>query len=251
MSHPAFHRPQPTCSKIDPARRHCFSLTACIWVSLLAIGTAQADNGTLIRPNGYSIDSPVSPASNSTASSSNASPGNLHAKISASHNATQDSLSIPLRQRTSDPELKSPSAGLTSLGGSLGTTIGALIVTLGLFAILVIALKRFQKQQLPRALPREAFEVIGETEIGPKQKLLVVRCGVQALVIGVSSAGIQNVAQIDDPDEAGQFIAQCRGLGSTTMFNETLKELEREPSPRGFVAPDPEHRPKGKLFLRA
>lgn len=221
-------------------------LAICILVGLTTSRTAQADNPILIRTNGYSLDS--NPANTP---SSVRLPESSPANNSGTGNANVDSLSIPLKPSLTSSDDSKTTSQFGSLSGSIGTTIGALVVTLGLFAVMVVVMKRFQQNQQPKSLPGEAFEVIGETEIGPKQKLMVVRCGVQALVIGVSPMGIQNVAQIDDPDEAGQFIAQCRGLGSTAVFNSTLRELEKEPAPRGFVAPENANRSKGKLFLRA
>lgn len=209
----------------------------------------QAENGSIIRPSSYSLQ--TSDPNNSQLNSDTTSPTNPD-RSPQSNPSSSDSLSIPLKKSGEDSTKTSSGNLLGGLGGSLGTTIGALVVTLGLFAVFTVFVRRMQKGQQARGLPREAFEVIGETEIGPKQKLLVVRCGVQALIIGVSPAGIQQVAQFDDPDEAGQFIAQCRGLGSAKMFSSALRELEREPSRPGFVEETNSGRgDKGKLFLRA
>jgi flagellar biogenesis protein FliO len=204
---------------------------------------AKAENGNLIRPSGFSL------ATQDTNSTRGSNGEKLNATATA--DSAERSLDIRLKQSESGNNESATTNPFGSLTGSIGTTAAALVVTLGLFAALVLFVKRIQKHQQPRGLPREAFEVIGETEIGPKQRLLVVRCGLQALVIGVSPAGIQQVCQIDDPDEAGQFIAQCRGLGSVTTFNSTLRELEKEPASPGFI--DTESRTKGKsrLFLRA
>ncbi len=163
----------------------------------------------------------------------------------------------PLSQRLAPPttrlsESSPPAAKSQSfMGGPLATILGALAVTLGVFAVFVLISRRSGGNALLRNLPREGVEVIGQTNIGPRQKLLVVRCGVQALVIGISPAGIQTVAQFDDPDEAGQFIAQCRGIGSAVSFKTTLRELEREPSAPGFIDNNDSSTQRSKLFLRA
>ena len=211
-----------------------FLLSSVFCVSL------KAEQGQLVRPGGLSIEQNLPGASVRDAA--------VQARFASSANA----LDIPLSQGDGSPnesvQRSSANFGLTN---SLGTMVGALVVTLGLFTILVLVVKRVQTNPKQMGLPREAFEVIGETTIGPKQKLMVVRCGVQALVVGVSPSGIQSVAQIDDPDEAGQFIAQCRGLGGTAEFNKTLREMEKEPVQRGFVGNEPSRQTSGKLFLRA
>lgn len=206
---------------------------------------AIADNGSLVRTSGFSIGSTSAP----TDSQATGEAGFDSTGMASSTNAS--SLSIPLKGSAIQQPESSRTSSITGLAGSLGTTVGALAVTLGLFALFVAFTRRMQKGHQAKGLPREAFEVIGETEIGPKQKLLVVRCGLQALIVGVSPVGIQPVAQIDDPDEAGQFIAQCRGLGSTTVFSSTLKEMEKESTRPGFIDDSANPRNKGKLFLRA
>ena len=163
----------------------------------------------------------------------------------------------PLSQRLAPPSAplseSSPTAAKSQsfMGGPLATILGALAVTLGVFAVFVLISRRSAGNALMRNLPREGVEVIGQTHLGPRQKLLVIRCGVQALVVGISPAGIQTVAQFDDPDEAGQFIAQCRGMGSAVSFKTTLRELEQEPSAPGFIDNNDSASPRSKLFLRA
>ena len=162
---------------------------------------------------------------------------------SLARHSDSDALAVPLQRSSSEPAASSDGG---FFAGPVATIAGALAITLGLFAIVMVVARRSGGIHL-RGLPRDALEVIGQTAIGPRQRLMVVRVGTQALVIGTSPAGIQTVAQFDDPDEAGQLIAQCRGMG-TQAFRATLSELEREPA-AGFVdSPAPK---RSSLFLRA
>lgn len=163
------------------------------------------------------------------------------------HAAAFDSLAVPLKKSESGSERRS--AGEGWFAGPVAKITGGLAVTLGLFAIVVVLARRGGGINL-RGLPREAFEVVGQTAIGPRQRLMVVRVGTQALVIGTSPAGIHRVAQIEDPDEAGQLIAQCRGMGSQAAFKSTLYELEQQRVAPGFVD-DPPPPKSSNLFLRA
>src|SRR5690606_23552669 len=108
-------------------------------------------------------------------------------------------LSVPLKRSERGSERPQSSEGW--FGGPVAKITGGLAVTLGLFAVVVVLARRGGGVHL-RGLPREAFEVIGQTAIGPRQRLLVVRVGTQALVVGTSPAGIHRLAQIEDPDEA-------------------------------------------------
>lgn len=199
-------------------------------LALLGVSPASlAAQDQLVRPAGVSLAPAIEP---------NAAP-------EFSPRPAGDSLSVPLK-RDSGERRESVRSGL--FGGPVATITGGLAITLGLFAIVVVLARRGGGVNL-RGLPREAFEVIGQASIGPRQRLLVVRIGTQAMVIGTSPAGIHRVAQIEDPDEAGQLIAQCRGMGAQAAFKSTLYELERQPTAPGFVDTPPAK--TGNLFLRA
>lgn len=186
-----------------------------------------------VRPAALSLDSGAQLSDRVSASAS-----------APTQRASGDSLAVPLER--SGGSLSTPQRN-HFFSGPVATIAGALAITLGLFAVVVVIARRGGSIH-PRGLPREAFEVIGQTAIGPRQRLMIVRVGTQALVIGTSPAGIQTVAQFDDPDEAGQLIAQCRGTGASAAFRTTLSELEREPA-SGFV--DPPSAKRGNLFFRA
>jgi flagellar biogenesis protein FliO len=173
------------------------------------------------------------------------------------HTPQFDPLAIPV----SGPQTTSDATGTQqtdlkrsnplSLSGSLSTVTGALSITLALFAVFAFISRKATQDKSGRILPREAMEVIGFTPLGPKQKLVVVRCGVQAVILGMSPSGMHTVAQFDDPDEAGQFIAQCRGLGNTAAFRTTLREMEAESNASGFIDNGATNQRRSKLFLRA
>jgi flagellar biosynthetic protein FliO len=162
-------------------------------------------------------------------------------------------LALPLQQSAgNDAQAEAaPAGGL--LSGGVTSIVGALAITLGLFCCFVALMRRTSWGRSQRSLPKQAMEVVGQLAIGPRQQLLVVRCGSSALVLGVSPAGIQTVAQFDDAEAAGSFLAHCRGQSAAASFRSTLADLEREPHPPGFVEDDPERNAQhGKrLFLRA
>jgi flagellar biogenesis protein FliO len=250
-------------SQLSSNRRHL--LAAVCWVSLVlgqvAMREANAQyNSATSAPESNSrilkvavVDSPASLVRTGGISLDSRSGRSETGGPSAVAGQYENSLDISIdsADHSTAGDNESATSLVGGMGGKLGTTIGALAITLGLFVAVVMVMRRLQAGQKMQGLPREAFEVVGESTIGPRQKLMVVRCGIQALVIGVTPAGIHRVAQIDDPDEAAQFIAQCRGSGATAMFRNTLREMETEPAAAGFVDQTSDTRKSSKLFLRA
>ena len=166
-----------------------------------------------------------------------------------------DSLDMPL-QRTASEATQTRSGGDSIFSGMLPTVAGALAITLGLFCVWAAVMRRGGIKSGGRHLPKEAVEVIGQTAVGPKEKILVLRCGMQAIVVGITPAGMQTLAQFDDPDEAGQFIASCRGMNATRSFQNAIREMEREPIAPGFVDNGSSQKrdtspSSSRLFLRA
>jgi len=60
-------------------------------------------------------------------------------------------------------------------------------------------------------LPPDVFEVLGEAALGGQQSVRVVRFGPRTLLIGVSSAGCQTLAELNDPQATDRVVAACRG----------------------------------------
>ncbi|MFM7138624.1 MAG: flagellar biosynthetic protein FliO [Planctomycetota bacterium] len=69
---------------------------------------------------------------------------------------------------------------------------------------------RFTSLRRVKTLPPEVFELLGEASLGGQQAARVVRFGPRTLLIGVSSAGCQTLAQIDDPQATERIAAACR-----------------------------------------
>ena len=74
---------------------------------------------------------------------------------------------------------------------------------------LVVAF-RFTSLRRAKTLPPDVFELLGEASLGGQQTARVVRFGPRTLLIGVSSAGCQTLAEIDDPQATERIAAACR-----------------------------------------
>lgn len=62
------------------------------------------------------------------------------------------------------------------------------------------------------ALPPDVFEVLGEASLGGPHAVRIVRFGPKTLLVGVSSAGCQTLAELSDPQATACIAAACRGI---------------------------------------
>jgi len=85
----------------------------------------------------------------------------------------------------------------------------ALVAVAAAFAVL--AAFRMRSMRRVRPLPPDVFELLGEASLGGQRAVRVVRFGPRALLIGVSAAGCQTLAEIDDPQATEKIAAACRG----------------------------------------
>jgi len=61
-------------------------------------------------------------------------------------------------------------------------------------------------------LPPDVFEVLGEGSLGGQHAVRIVRFGPKTLLVGVSSAGCQTLAELTDPQATACIAAACRGV---------------------------------------
>jgi hypothetical protein len=81
-------------------------------------------------------------------------------------------------------------------------------------AFAVVAAYRALSGRRTAMLPPDVFEVLGEASLGGQQSVRVVRFGPRTLLIGVSTAGAQTLAEIVDPQATERVVAACRGAQS-------------------------------------
>jgi len=85
--------------------------------------------------------------------------------------------------------------------------LAAIAATLAVVAAATVFTKR-------RAtfLPPDVFEVLGEGSLGGQHAVRIVRFGPKTLLVGVSSAGCQTLAELTDPQATACIAAACRGV---------------------------------------
>lgn len=157
----------------------------------------------------------------------------------------EDQSSDPLDQRLPGPSQPahregSVSSGLTPGFGhgakSLLQTGVALVVVLGLMFGFVWLFKRTApKSLLP--LPIETVQVLGNAPLHGKQHLRLIRLGHRVLLLAVSEATSQTLAEVTDPDEVQYLLQLCEGKSArqeSQTFDALLRENSRERT-KGFL----------------
>jgi hypothetical protein len=75
----------------------------------------------------------------------------------------------------------------------------------------VVAATAFSKRRAAM-LPPDVFEVLGEGSLGGQHAVRIVRFGPKTLLVGVSAAGCQTLAELSDPQATSCIAAACRGV---------------------------------------
>ncbi|MFM8413660.1 MAG: flagellar biosynthetic protein FliO, partial [Planctomycetota bacterium] len=125
---------------------------------------------------------------------------------------------------TFEPAAASPAAGPLPLTGPAATPNGGpaparplkplgdwtVLAAIGAAFALLAAL-RLRPLRRTRQLPPDVFELLGEASLGGPHAVRVVRFGPRTLLVGVSAAGCQTLAEIDDPQATERIAAACLG----------------------------------------
>jgi hypothetical protein len=161
----------------------------------------------LATPRPAAADAPVAPAPESLSSETVA--GDPHILPA----------SLPLEPTVAMRETRPGAVPLSSTprptGGTASSTTRPLpdwrlLAALGAAFAAVAAYRAWAGRTTP-TLPPDVFELLGEAPLGGQQSVRVVRFGPRTLLIGLSSAGCQTLAEIADPQATECIVSACRG----------------------------------------
>jgi flagellar biogenesis protein FliO len=79
-------------------------------------------------------------------------------------------------------------------------------------AFAVVAAATAFNRRRTASLPPDVFEVLGEGSLGGQHAVRIVRFGPKTLLVGVSTAGCQTLAELTDPQATACIAAACRGV---------------------------------------
>jgi type III secretory pathway lipoprotein EscJ/flagellar biogenesis protein FliO len=103
-------------------------------------------------------------------------------------------------------------AGSTSAAGRTGQLSDWKLLAAIAAAFGVVAAATAFSKRRAAILPPDVFEVLGEGSLGGQHAVRIVRFGPKTLLVGVSAAGCQTLAELSDPQATSCIAAACRGV---------------------------------------
>jgi flagellar biogenesis protein FliO len=120
--------------------------------------------------------------------------------------------------------------------GAVTTVLGSLAVVLGLFFVVVYLAKR-TGPRTARALPEEAFQILGRSPFGNRMQVQLIRIGNKLVLLNVTAQSVETITEITDEDEVQHLTALCRASDQGSIsdsFRSVLGEVGEEPA-EGFL----------------
>jgi len=128
--------------------------------------------------------------------------------------------------RERDGKPATPAAGRTIV-----TTISSLMIVLGMFFVCIWFMRRGSRSSATR-LPDGVLQILGRSSFAGKQQLYLVRLGNKLLLLNVSAAGSEPLAEITDASEVDRIAGLCQQNqpGSVAAsFRHVLTQLSHAP----------------------
>lgn len=164
--------------------RPAFHLAIAALAVILLVARAGADTPVAPSPEAIVVDARVEPASFTTPAAS-----------SPSSAAVPLGPQAPAASRAAAPRPLPDWRLLAALCAAFAVLAGYRLVA--------------SRRVVP--LPADVFEVLGEAPLGGQHAVRIVRFGPRTLLLGVSSAGCQTLAELSDPQATEAIVAACRG----------------------------------------
>jgi len=123
---------------------------------------------------------------------------------------------VPITPRSEPPSLplKPPDGASSSETGSSATAsvvtmVASLGLVLGIFLLTAWGIRRAAPQAI-QSLPKEAFEVLGRAPLAGRQHAHLLRLGNKLVLVSLTPAGAETLAEIIDPVEVDRVAGLCR-----------------------------------------
>ncbi|HEY2759251.1 MAG TPA: flagellar biosynthetic protein FliO [Pirellulales bacterium] len=99
----------------------------------------------------------------------------------------------------------------------------SLAIVLGLFFVITWLMRR-TLPNASRKLPSEVVDTLGRTPLAGRQQMHLLRFGNKLLLVCVSPAGVNTLAEISDPAEIDRVISLC-GKAESSSANKSFKQI--------------------------
>lgn len=120
--------------------------------------------------------------------------------------------------------------------GSGATALAALAFVVGLFTLFAWVMKRSMPKSA-QVLPPEAVRILGRVPLGGRQFGQLLHLGNKLVLVHVTQAGVEKLAEIDEPTEVVRLLAICskNSKGSQKEFEEIFGQFAKEKTEPGFL----------------
>ncbi len=204
--------------------------TAITLTAVAAVGPLHADDVAAEWAN-----APVTLNATSEAPAVAPAPGaapndaNLPAPLAAEPVAEQEFLPLGPAPKSDDPNTAKPAD--TNAGLSWGLqTVMALGVVIGLIYLVRAVLRRMHGLSGPSSSNTALVEVLARCPVAARTHVLLLRINDRVIVAGQTQAGLNTLAELDDPDEVAGLVARVdasRPTSITSGFNKLLSQFDR------------------------
>lgn len=196
-------------------------------------------NATGLPPASSAWQSPAQPASQPT-SLPNSLPQPDQSVQAASYNAP---VSLPALSQSSSSTANAKSNGIalkapktpkegeverpTSSLGTLFSVLFSLGIVLSMFLGLAWLYRKSQPQSAAK-LPSEIVQILGRTNIAPRQSMMVVRFGSKLLLVSQQPGQTETLSEITDPIEVDRMAGICESKAprsATQSFSSVLLQV--------------------------
>ena len=123
---------------------------------------------------------------------------------------------------------------------SIYAMLTALALVVGLFLLCAWALRRGTRSS-SAVLPGEVVSVLGRVPLAARQFAQLLRVGNKLVLVSVTPAGAETLAEVSDPAEVDRLLGICQQLdpkSTTREFEAVFRQLAGQPVPDAFIERD-------------
>ncbi len=151
--------------------------------------------------------------------------GSAAASVMGSTAVKSGSIALKAPKSPKEGEVERPSSSL----GTIFSVLFSLGIVLSLFLGLAWLYRKSQPQGTAR-LPTELVQILGRTNVAPRQSMMVVRFGSKLLLVSQQPGQTETLAEISDPAEVDRLAGICESRSAhsaTQSFSNVLLQVAR------------------------
>lgn len=102
----------------------------------------------------------------------------------------------------------------------LATTLGSLVLVIGVILLLAWMLKRMQ---VPALGQQKGLRIISQLPVGTKERIAVVQVGEEQFLVGITSQSIQTLAKLETPLKEEELVSGA----FASQFSQLIKKHDK------------------------